>query len=118
MSIEERVAALEQGLAAIQQELLLQRTEAGSGSRAMTVLNRVIAAQELSYRELDENQTILTGVAKSQGKDIKTLKEDVASLKQDVAGIELHLHQHDQRFDRIESALAQILARLPEKPQS
>jgi peptidoglycan hydrolase CwlO-like protein len=101
MSLEERVAALEKGFVAIQQDLLLYRTETTS-TNTLGVLNKVIATQELRYREISENETMLLGMFTSVQKDIRTLQEDVNSIK--------------DRLDQHTGLLTQILARLPEKP--
>lgn len=102
MSLEERVAALEKGLITMQQDLLLYRTEPTS-TNTLGILNKVIATQELRYREISENETMLLGMFTSMQKDIKTLQEDVSDIK--------------NRFDQHTTLLTQILARLPEKPQ-
>ena len=51
------------------------------------------------------------------------MKQDLTKLKQDMSGHTPHLenmnsrlNQMDTRLDRVENTLAQILARLPEKP--
>lgn len=102
MSLEERVAALEKGLITMQQDLLLYRTEPTSAN-TLGILNKVIATQELRYREISENETMLLGMFTSMQKDIKTLQEDVSDIK--------------NRLDQHTTLLTQILARLPEKPQ-
>jgi hypothetical protein len=100
MSLEERVAALEKGFVAIQQDVLLYRTETTS-TNTLGILNKVIATQELRYREISENETMLLGMFTSVQKDIRTLQEDVSSIK--------------DRLDQHTALLTQILARLPEK---
>ena len=78
--------------------------------------------QVQNLREINENMTILLGVASSQEGDIKAIKEDVSSIKERLGGLE-------ERFDGLEKSsnehtalltehtalLTQILARLPEK---
>ena len=82
---EERVATLEQKFATFQKD---------------------IAA---SIREIDENSTIMLGVMRHQGQDIKRTFERLET-------IDTRLDRIDTRLDRVENVLAQILARLPEKP--
>lgn len=122
MSLEERVAALEKGVVAIQQDLLLYRTDTTS-TNTLGILNKVIATQELRYREISENETMLLGMFASMQKDVKTIQEDVSSIKDRLGSVE-------QRLDRLETKsdehiallnqhttlLTQILARLPQKP--
>ncbi len=78
---EERLTALEQSVAASQK------------------FQQQAAAH---IRETEENTTILLGVIRSQGQDIRRMIE--------------RLDMIETRFDRVETLLAQILARLPEKP--
>ena len=67
--------------------------------------------QELARRtqETDENLTILLGVIRHQGQDIRRIFERVDT-------IDARLSTIDTRLDRVENMLAQVLARLPEKP--
>ena len=65
---EERLSALEQGLAAVQGDFLIHLSE---NNRQMAALNKVISTQELHSRDIDHNVPILLGIAGSQGKDIK-----------------------------------------------
>ena len=44
------------------------------------------------------------------------VKQEFAEVKQDIAGVKQDIGDHTTRLDRIETLLAQILARLPEKP--
>ena len=52
--------------------------------------------------ERDKNITIMLGVMRHQGQDIKRTFERLETI--------------DTRLDQVENMLAQILARLPEKP--
>ncbi|MEO8956868.1 MAG: hypothetical protein ABI465_20140 [Ktedonobacteraceae bacterium] len=113
---EERIAALEQT----------------SVSRIdfLNAVNRVMLQQAQSTSETYHEITILLGVAGSQERDIKIIKEDVSTLKGDVSilkgdvsvikerlvSLETKLDKHTTRFDHLETLLAQVLARLPEKP--
>jgi DNA-binding transcriptional regulator GbsR (MarR family) len=104
MSLEERVAALEKGLAAIQQDFLLYRTDTTSSS-TLGILNKVIATQELRYREISENETMLVGMFASMQRDVKTLQEDVSDIKDRLGRLET-------KFDEHTGLLIQILERL------
>ncbi len=48
--------------------------------------------------------------------DLAGVKQDLAGVKQDLAGVKQDIGDHTTRLDRIETLLAQILARLPGKP--
>lgn len=115
MSLDERVAALEKGFVAMQQDFLLSRTETTSAN-TLGILNKVIATQELRYREISENETMLLGMFASMQKDVRTLQEDVSGIKDRLDRLETKSDEHTRRFDHIDTLLAQILARLPEKP--
>lgn len=108
MSLEERVAALEKGFVAMQQDFLLHRVETTSTS-TLGILNKTIATQELHYREISENETVLLGTVTSMQKDIRTIKEDVSDIKD-------RLDRLETKSDNHTVLLTQILARLPEKP--
>jgi ABC-type transporter Mla subunit MlaD len=60
-------------------------------------------------RETEENTTILLSVIRSQGQDIRHMVERLDT-------IDTRLDRVETRLDRVETLLAQILARLPEKP--
>ena len=108
MSLEERVAALEKGFVAMQQDFLLHRVETTSTS-TLGILNKTIATQELHYREISENETVLLGTVTSMQKDIRTIKEDVSDIKD-------RLDRLETKSDNHTVLLTQILVRLPEKP--
>lgn len=113
MSLEERVVALEKGFAALQQDFLLYRTDTTSSS-ILIILNKVIAAQELRYREISENQTMLRSMFSSMQKDVKTLQEDVSDIKDSLVGVEQRLDRVEQRLGRLDS-MEQRLGRLETK---
>lgn len=93
---EERLIALEQRVDALQQDSITNRSD---NTRLLTILNKVVATQELNYRELSENQTMLAGIISSQGIDIKEIKKDIGTIK--------------EQLSHLEMLLAKILARLP-----
>ena len=99
-SQEDRIAALERKVAML--ELLRSQDERKAEESAPS-------AQALNLREINENMTILLGVASSQESDIKAIKEDVSSIKDRLSQIETKSDEHT-------ALLTQILARLPEKP--
>ncbi|HVB25916.1 MAG TPA: hypothetical protein VNG51_28515 [Ktedonobacteraceae bacterium] len=89
---EERIATLEQTFAIFRQEIV-RRTQ-----------------------EADENITILLGVIRHQGQDIRRIFERLESMDTHLESIDTRLSTVDTHLDRVENVLAQILARLPEKP--
>lgn len=113
MSTEERIVALEQGMADVQRDLLVHLSE---NNQHMAALNKVISMQELHSRDLDHNVTMLLGIAGSQGKDMKTMQNDLSVVKERVEGIDRRLEGVDrrlegfeQRFTSVEGKLEQIL---------
>jgi Tfp pilus assembly protein PilN len=92
---EDRIAALERKVAAIE---------------------NTPSMQAFNLRELNENMTILLGVSSSQGGDIKAIKENVSSINDRLEGVEQRLDRLETKSDEQTTLLTQILARLPEKP--
>ena len=90
---EDRLAMLERKVAALELRRLYDERKAEEA---------IPPVQAQNLREINENMTILLGVASSQGEDIRMIKEDVSGIK--------------DRLDHMDILLAQILARLPEKP--
>lgn len=107
-SIEDRIAALERKVAALELRRMYDEKKAEEATPA---------AQAYSLRELNENMTILLGVASSQGGDIRTIKENTSCIKERLERLETRFGQLETKFDEQTSLLTQILARLPEKPQ-
>ena len=73
--------------------------------------------------EIEENTTIMLGVLRSQGRDIRYIYERLETIEERLDEHTALLKTVDQRLDRLETkvdavqtSLAQILARLPEKP--
>ncbi len=95
--------------------------------RSFTAFQKEAAAH---IRETEENTTILLGVIRSQGQDIKrivqhleTIDERLGTMDERLGTMDEHLHSIDQRFNRLETTfdehttlLTQILARLPKTP--
>ncbi|GAC1390174.1 MAG: hypothetical protein NVS4B11_34350 [Ktedonobacteraceae bacterium] len=86
---EERLTALEKNFAIFQRE---------------TIDNIV---------EGKENHTILLGVMRSQGQDIKKIFARLETVEQGLNEVKATLNEHTTRFDRVEALLAQVLERLP-----
>jgi len=93
---EEQLAVLEQRVDALQKHVAANQ---GDNSRILTILNKVVFTQELNYRELSENETMLAGVISSQGKDIKEIKEDIKEINKDISAVKDRLDDLDQRLD-------------------
>jgi len=93
----------------------------------LTALEQKTAA---SIQEMDENFTIMVGVIRHQGQDIKrifqrleTMDESLNTLNQrletvdgNLNTVKLHLNQIETKFDEHTTLLTQILARLPKAP--
>ena len=99
LTLEERVAMLEQSFGTMQKEI------------------------GTSLRELNENGTILLGLFQTQLQETKQTRVSVEFMKIRMDMLETKfdahtalLNEHTTRFDRLEGMLTQVLARLPEKP--
>ena len=73
-------------------------------------------------RETDENTTIMLGVMRHQGQDIKRIVERLETIDSRLETVDNRLNTIEQRLDRLETKfdeqttlLTQILARLPER---
>ena len=106
---EERLSALEQGLAVVQGDFLIHLSE---NNRHMAALNKVLSLQELHSRDIDHNVTILPGIAGSQGKDIKAIKDDLGVIKESVEHMGQQLSGFERRFTSLEEKLEQVLQQL------
>ncbi len=106
---EERLTAVEQGLAAVQGDFLIHLSE---NNRQMAALNKVISTQELHSRDIDHNVTILLGIAGSQGKGIKAIKDDLGVIKESVEHVGQQLGGFEHRFTFLEEKLEQVLRQL------
>ena len=80
----------------------------------ITALEQKTAAH---IQEMDENFTIMVGVIRHQGQDIKRISQRLDTVDES-------LHSVNQRLDTIEiilndhtTLLSQILARLPKTPE-
>jgi len=93
----------------------------------ITALEQKTAAH---IQEMDENFTIMVGVIRHQGQDIKrifqrleTIDESLSTVNQRLETIDEslltlkhHFNQLETKFDGHTSLLSQILARLPKAP--
>jgi len=99
----------------------------------MSALNRVVAQQEQSTRDVNHELTILVGVVGSQGQDIKVMKEDLATVKGDLSvvksdlvavkeelgtvrgdlgSVKTSVETHDRHFEALDTKLDQVLLML------
>jgi hypothetical protein len=63
-------------------------------------------------QETEENTTILLGVIRSQGHDVRDIKNDLRTIRAEMNELDGRLNQ---RLDDVISQLALILQRLPAK---
>jgi chromosome segregation ATPase len=93
----------------------------------LTALEQKTAAH---IQEMDENFTIMVGVIRHQGQDIKrifqrletideslnTLNQRLETVDESLNSLKHHLNQFETKFDEHTTLLTQILARLPKAP--
>jgi predicted nucleic acid-binding Zn-ribbon protein len=93
----------------------------------ITALEQKTAAH---IQEMDENFTIMVGVIRHQGQDIKrifqrletidesllTLNQRLETVDESLLSLKHHFNQFETKFDEHTSLLSQILARLPKAP--
>jgi len=103
---EERLGIVEQTVTALRMDLLQVISD---NTRTMSALNRVVAQQEQSTRDVNHELTILVGVVGSQGQDIKAMKGDLATVKSDLSSVKASVEAHDKRFDSMDKKLDQVL---------
>ena len=82
----------------------------------LTALEQKTAAH---MQEIDENTTIMLGVMRHQGQDIKrifqrleTMDESLSTLGLQLNQLDTRLNQHQTNFDEHTALLTQILERL------
>jgi chromosome segregation ATPase len=114
---EERLETLEYGLKQYKTE-----TIKAYGEMAMEI-TMVKGLTEDAVKRLMTLRTALDQQMAEMKQDIHQLQMGMAEMKQDIhqlqMGFDAHtvlLNEHTTRFDRLETLLAQILVRLPEKP--
>ncbi len=109
MSTEERVVALEEGLAATQRDFLVHL---GELNLRMATLNKVISAQELHSREIDHNLTILLGIASGQEHGMRLMQDDLNAVKDDLGIVKSDLGIVKERVEQIVQLLTTLTTRL------
>ena len=67
-------------------------------------------------QEMDENFTIMVGVIRHQGQDIKRIFQRLETIDESLNTLKYQLNQFETTFDEHTSLLTQILARLPKAP--
>jgi ABC-type transporter Mla subunit MlaD len=106
----------------------------------LTILEQAIAASQkfqqqaaAHIRETEENTTILLGVIRSQGQDIKRIVQHLETIDERLEAIDEHLETMGENIDQLKAIggnvdqlkttlnehttfLSQILARLPKTP--
>ena len=63
-------------------------------------------------RILELNVTILLGIAGSQGKDIKVIKDDLGVIKESVEHVGQQIGGFEHRFTSLEEKLEQVLQQI------
>jgi hypothetical protein len=66
--------------------------------------------------EVEENTTIMLGVIRSQGRDIKRIHERLETMETHLGTVETHLGTIDTKLNEHTALLTQILERLPQTP--
>ncbi len=86
----------------------------------LTALEKTFAAfrQEAGahIKETEENTTIMLGIMRSQGQDIRKIFQRLESMDDNLNTIKQQLNQLETKFDEHTTLLTQILARLPKAP--
>ena len=67
-------------------------------------------------QEMDENFTIMVGVIRHQGQDIKRIFQRLETIDESLNTLKYQLNQFETTFDEHTTLLSQILARLPKAP--
>src|SRR5690349_20651484 len=100
---EERLSTLERKVAALELERLYEQRKAEESTPSKQAYNA---------NEINQNLTMLLGVAAGQEKDIKAIKENVSSIRDRLESVEQRLGRLETRFEEHTALLTQILARL------
>ncbi len=80
---------------------------------------RLIALEQKTaahIQEIDENTTIMLGVIRHQGQDIKRIFQRLETIDESLNTLKQQLNQLETKFDEHTTLLTQILARLPTAP--
>ena len=76
----------------------------------LTALEQKTAAH---IQEIDENTTILLGVIRHQGQDIRRIFQRLETMDEHLNAVDQRLGRLEARLEEHTSLLTQILARLP-----
>jgi uncharacterized protein Yka (UPF0111/DUF47 family) len=79
----------------------------------LTALEEKTAAH---IQEMDENFTIMVGVIRHQGQDIKRIFQRLETVDESLNTLKQHLYHLEAKIDEHTTLLTQILARLPKAP--
>ena len=79
----------------------------------LTALEQKTAAH---IQEMDENFTIMVGVIRHQGQDIKRIFQRLETMDESLHTLKHQLNKLETKSDEHTSLLTQILARLPKAP--
>ena len=79
----------------------------------LTALEQKTAAH---IQEMDENFTIMVGVIRHQGQDIKRIFQRLETMDESLHTLKHQLNQLETKSDEHTTLLTQILARLPKAP--
>ncbi len=89
----------------------------------LTILEQAIAASQkfqqqaaAHIRETEENTTILLGVIRNQGQDIKRIVQHLETIDERLETIDENIDQLKTTLNEHTTFLTQILARLPKTP--
>ena len=89
----------------------------------LTTLEQAVAASQkfqqqaaAHIRETEENTTILLGVIRSQGQDIKRIVQHLETIDERLETIDEKIDQLNTTLNEHTTLLTQILARLPKTP--
>jgi uncharacterized protein Yka (UPF0111/DUF47 family) len=80
---------------------------------------RLIALEQKTaahIQEMDENFTIMVGVIRHQGQDIKRIFQRLETVDESLNTLKQHLYHLEAKIDEHTTLLTQILARLPKAP--
>ena len=79
----------------------------------LTALEQKTAAH---LQAIDENTTIMLGVIRHRGQDIKRIFQRLETIDESLNTLKQHPNQLETKFDEHTTLLTQILARLPKAP--
>ncbi len=86
----------------------------------LTALERTFTTSQKEtakyIQETDENTTIMLGVIRHQGQDIKRIFQRLETIDESLSTVKHQLNQLETKFDEHTTLLTQILARLPKTP--